>query len=242
MWNPLIGTCWFLLVACGGPAPEPKAAAPAAPVPAPEAAVPTHGPSLRALGTPRLPERAPVVQTVKATAWGAEVEACQGPCTPAVLRAQASSTKKLDTHELSAERATDGDATTAWCGVGGVGQRVSFALPEAWDVERIHLGLAGPDGSGAWTRAKLVTDRRDHLTVELEAPAGNAASPPVLDVDLREVQFVQLEVLELADDGPACIVEVSIEGVETADSKEPGDHVEHDPPGDETPAGDQGRP
>lgn len=180
-----------------------------------------------------------MVKTVHATPWGAEVEPCDAPCDPIRVRAQASTEATRGDRVLVAELATDGDPATAWCGVGGVGQRVSLALPGLHDVHRLHLGLADADGNGAWTKAKLTSDRRDIVTVVLHAPAGEGSA--VVDVDLPSVEFLQLEALEV-EGGPACIREVVVEGasverVEPGQAEGPGDGVEHDPPGDEGAAG-----
>ncbi len=174
------------------------------------------------------PERAPVVESLTTTGWGAMVEDCGGPCSPAKLRAQSSSEATVagETKDgepgpqriLLADFAVDGDAATAWCATAGVGQRLSLALPEPWDVRRLHLGLANVDPTSAegpfesWTEAKLTTDRKDHLTIALPALDAPGATPPVLDVELAEVQFLQLEVLELSGAHAACVREVIVEG------------------------------
>jgi hypothetical protein len=210
---PLVLTLSFLAACSGPPIPKPKddpaSADPVVPA-EPE------------------PERPPVVRTVTPHGWGAQVEDCGLPCEAAPIRAQSSSEatvpgamgpdgEQAPTRILVSDFAADGDPTTTWCATGGVGQRLSLALPEPWDVRRLHLGLARPDPAEgeafeSWTRAKLTPDAKDPLTIELEPLQAAGQSPPVLDVELPGVQFLQLEVLALSGDHPACVREVVIEG------------------------------
>ena len=196
---------WILvLAACSTPEPPAPDLVSEPPAPeAPPAEPEPHGP----------PDRDPVVQTLT---LAADPIPCEG-CERLRLRPQASSAAMEADREKIPELATDGDAATAWCAVGGVGQRISFAMPDTFDVRRVHLELGDVDGSNPWTKAKLVTDRKDHLTLELAGPVAELAEP------LAGVQFLQLEVLALADEGPACIRELWIDGVPSVERVEPSE-------------------
>lgn len=145
--------------------------------------------------------------------WGSEPPPCSGPCTPLVQRVQ-TSTVQADNRGLEM-LAVDGDLATAWCAKGRVGEKLVLSSGRERVVRRLRM--AGWDGeNAAVTGFDLVTDRGDRVPIELEAPSGDWGTlrehPPVVDVLLEGVRFVQVEVTSVQGEGPVCIAEIVLLG------------------------------
>lgn len=201
---------WLMLTMACTPDPEPV------PTPPPTVAPRVVATSAARPVVPARPARDPVATAETVRPWGTEPPPCGGPCVPLEARLQASSEAKTDATVAAASLAGDGDPDTAWCGEGGVGQKLSLAFRGGPRTVRRVL-LAGGAGEGAViTGLDLVTDRGDRVPVALEPPSSSWADaiqrPPSVDVVLPDVQFVQLEVTAMEGDGPACIAEVLVLG------------------------------
>ena len=155
----------------------------------------------------------------RATAWDLPMTPCSEGCLPLQLRVQASTELVEGDTVFTATSAADGDPETAWCGIDGAGDQLSFASPAPFDLSRIHI--AGWNGSGpAVTEVYVVTDRGDRFVLGLPAPGGtrwpDGGAPPSLELGLTGIQFLQLEVRSLSGPGRGCISEVLIEGHQPA--------------------------
>lgn len=197
---------WLSLIGCASAPPEPPPPAPVtAPTPAPPVTkvVTDPGPPSGTF-TPE-PTREAVTGGFDAKPGVALPADCAGACGPLAFRAQASTELAEEKIRHVADLALDGDPATAWCGIGGAGEQLSLALPGPAQLRSLRFLAA--TGAPRWRTLLLITDRRDRLVVSLpDAPEVS------LELDLPGVQFVQIEAMELASEGTACIAEIALAG------------------------------
>lgn len=206
---------WFVFACSSPPSDEPpKLAITPPPVVAELQQLPPPDP-----GPVQPAARPGLTDAQRASPWDRPLEPCPEGCLPLQLRVQASSELVEGDRIHTATSAADGDPETAWCGVDGLGDQLSFASPVPFDLRRLHI--AGWNGSGpAVTEVYVVTDRGDRFVLELPAPGKTAwprgGSPPSFEMGLTGIQFLQLEIRALTSPGRGCISEVLIEGHQPA--------------------------
>lgn len=206
---------WFLL-ACSTVTPEAAVDRPKLELTPPRVEMKPVAPDPEPLEVGRV-QREGITEPQQASAWDSELTPCGDACLPLKLRVQASTELLKDDVLHSASSASDGDPKTAWCGAQGIGDQLSFAAPRPVDVQRLHF--AGWNGSGpAVTEVLVVSDVGDRFVLTLPPPSRTGwpdpakGSPPVLDLELKGVQFLQFEIRALSKPGKGCVSEVMLEG------------------------------
>lgn len=203
---------WILAACSSSTEPAPEAPRPKLRVSAPAKQVvkpPVAPPA------PTLDARPGLTVDQVATGWDQARAPCEG-CEPLKLRVQASTERVVGELVMAAEAAMDGNPTTGWCGIEGIGDQLSLAAGAPFDLRRITF--AGWTGEGpAITEVLVTTDRSDRFVLALPAARGtkwpDGGEPPTLDVELTGVQHVQFEVREASGRGMPCVAEVALEGV-----------------------------
>lgn len=202
---------WTILACSSQPTAPTEAPRPKLAVTPPRAEVIPASP---APTEPAVAPREGLTVAQQAGAWDQDPGPCEG-CQVLKARAQASS-ERLDGEVLqAAASAQDGDPTTGWCGMEGIGDQLVFATGEPVDLQRIHF--AGWTGDGpAITEVLVTSDRGDRFLLTLPPPSAtqwpDGGAAPVLEVELTGVQHLQFEVRATNGRGPACVAEVALEG------------------------------